>query len=70
MSDTATELVFDPDALRERYRVERDKPAWKPPTRTLWSISRCLALTCLILSIHRGLLACVPSDSNILKINS
>ena len=25
MSDTAAELVFDPDALRERYRVERDK---------------------------------------------
>ena len=25
MSDTATELVFDPDALRERYRIERDK---------------------------------------------
>ncbi|MBT4378942.1 MAG: NAD(P)/FAD-dependent oxidoreductase [Gammaproteobacteria bacterium] len=25
MSDSAAELVFDPDALRERYRVERDK---------------------------------------------
>ncbi|MDC0067561.1 NAD(P)/FAD-dependent oxidoreductase [Gammaproteobacteria bacterium] len=25
MSDSATELVFDPDALRERYRIERDK---------------------------------------------
>lgn len=25
MSESATELVFDPDALRERYRVERDK---------------------------------------------
>jgi cyclohexanone monooxygenase len=25
MSDSATDLVFDPDALRERYRVERDK---------------------------------------------
>jgi len=25
MSDSAAELVFDPDALRERYRIERDK---------------------------------------------
>lgn len=25
MNDSAAELVFDPDALRERYRVERDK---------------------------------------------
>jgi cyclohexanone monooxygenase len=25
MSDSTAELVFDPDALRERYRVERDK---------------------------------------------
>ena len=25
MSDSAAEMVFDPDALRERYRVERDK---------------------------------------------
>ena len=25
MSESAAELVFDPDALRERYRVERDK---------------------------------------------
>ena len=25
MSDAVNELVFDPDALRERYRIERDK---------------------------------------------